>query len=233
MNLDPLAERPARPYATQAVRLEPLPFRVRIARGAQDLAQVVDIRSSAYGRHLPHVGDALRTAEHEDSRPDVLLLLAERKFDGKAIGTMRLESNLRGPLRVESEASLPAWLRGHRMVEITRLGVDPGGGAMVTAALAKAAFELCHASRIEHGVAVGRRSMAEMFRSLCLEAIAGPARMSYAPAVPFWIFSVSARHWLDLLRDKGHFFFDFMEQTEHPDIEIDYAVVAQAFGAAD
>ncbi len=178
------------------------------------------------------MGDALRTAEHEDTRPDVLLLLAERKFDGKAIGTMRLESNLRGPLRLEGEASLPQWLRGHRLVEITRLGVDPAGGNMVTAALAKAAFEVCHASSIQHGLAVGRRSMAAMFNGLCLEIVARPTRMSYAPQVPFWIFSVSASQWLGLLRAKGHFFFDFMARTEHPDIEIDYRQVSQVFSAS-
>ncbi len=178
------------------------------------------------------MGETLRTAEHEDTRADVLLLIAERKFDGKAIGTMRLESNLRGPLRLEGEAGLPDWLRGHRLVEITRLGVDPAGGNMVTAALAKAAFEVCHAASIKHGLAVGRRSMATLFNGLCLEIVAGPTRMSYAPQVPFWIYSVSANQWLGLLQAKGHFLFDFMSGTQHPDIDIDYHQVSRVFTAS-
>ena len=199
-----------RPYSTPVEREEMLPFRVRLARGPQDLKRAVEIRASAYGRHLPHIGEILRTAETEDHRSDVLLLLAERKLDRRLIGTMRLEPNLHGPLGVESETTLPDPYRNRRLVETTRLGIENGGeGTMVRAAFAKATFEICHACAIDAAIAVGRRSMAEMFRSMCFDVIAGPVQMSFANKTPLWIFAwwrafSSSVHFQALSRARDH-----------------------------
>jgi hypothetical protein len=222
---------PDRPYFASAERQEPLPFRVRIARGPKDLQHAVEIRSSAYARHLPHVGEALRTAEAEDYRSDVLLLIAERKFDRRPIGTLRLEPNFSGPLRIERETTLPLPQRNGRLVETTRLGVENGSsGTLVMVALVKAAFEICRACDVDYAIAVGRRSMAEMFRSLCFDALEGPVRISYAKNSPLWIFAIPILAWEARLRERNHFYFDFMARTEHPDIAIDYDVVFEAFG---
>ena len=223
---------PERPYSVEPNREERLPFSVRVATTSQDVARAVEIRASAYSRHLPQVGEALRTAEKEDWRPDVLLLLAERKLDGRPIGSMRLEPNFSGPLRVEGETSLPAMFRNKRLIETTRLGVDNGiAGSLVMAALVKASFEICSACSIDYGIAVGRRSMGEMFKSLCFEVIKGPVSMSYArPSTQFWIFAIPTLGWESRLRQQGHIYFDFMARTSHPDIDIDYERVYQSFG---
>src|SRR5215218_4103601 len=91
-----------RPYGVTAESVERLPFRVRLAASPQDLQKVVDIRSSAFGRHLPSQGKALSTPEADDEFPEVLLLLAERKLDRRVLGSMRLQRNTRRPLRIES-----------------------------------------------------------------------------------------------------------------------------------
>lgn len=218
------------PEIRAKTRQELLPFRIRLASGTQDLQRAVEIRASAYGRHLPHVGEALRTAEAEDYRSDVLLLIAERKFDRQIIGTLRLEPNFNGPLRIERETTLPANLRGLRLVETTRLGVESGtSGAMVTVSLVKAAFEICRACDIDYTISVGRRSMAEVFRSMCFDVVEGPVRISYAKSTPLWIFSASVRGWEGRLREKGHAHFDFIASTDHPDIDIDYDAAYGAF----
>jgi hypothetical protein len=222
---------PERPYSTKAEREELLPFRVRLATGAQDVERAVEIRASAYARHLPHVGEALQKAEKEDFRPDVLLLIAERKLDRRPIGSMRLEPNFTGPLRVEGETPLPERFRNKRLVETTRLGVDNGiAGTLVMAALVKASFEICSACDIDYGIAVGRRSMGEMFRSLCFDVIEGPVRMSYSLRTLFWVFAIPTLEWEARLRERHHFYFDFMARTDHPDIDIDYDHVFDAFG---
>lgn len=222
---------PERPYSTRAEREERLPFRVRIAIAAQDVERAVEIRASAFSRHLPHVGEALRTAEKEDFRPDVLLLIAERKLDGRPIGSMRLEPNFGGPLRIEGETTLPARFRNKRLVETTRLGVENGiAGTLVMAALVKASFEICSASGIDYGIAVGRRSVGEIFRSMALDVVEGPVRLSYSERTLFWIFAMSKLEWEGRLRERNRFYFDFMARTEHPDIEIDYDHVFETFG---
>ncbi len=175
--------------------------------------------------------EALRVAEKEDLRSDVLLLIAERKLDRRPIGSMRLEPNFTGPLRIEAETTLPERFRGKQLVELTRLGVDNGNaGALVMAALAKAAFEICSAGGIDYTIAVGRRSMGEMFRSLCFDAIEGPISLSYAKTVPFWIYALPVAEWEPRLRERGHFYFEFMARTDHPDIDIDYDRVLAALG---
>jgi hypothetical protein len=220
-----------RPYSVDPDRRQLLPFRVRLASTPQDLQSVVEIRASAYARHLPALAETLRTAEREDHRSDVLLLIAERKLDRRPVGTMRLEPNFHAPLRIERELALPSTFLNRRLVETTRLGVQNGiGGTMVMAALVKAAFEICHAWGFDYGLAVGRRSMAELFGSMCFDAVGGPVRLSYSKTVPFWIFAIPVVQWEERLRIRDHFYFEFMARTEHPDINIDYSIVHQAFG---
>ena len=214
-----------------ADRQELLPFRIRLATSPKDLERAVEIRAAAYSRHLPHVGEALRTAEAEDYRSDVLVLIAERKFDRRPIGTLRLEPNFKGPLRIEGERTLPERFRGRRLVETSRLGVENGStGTMVMVALVKAAFEICRACEVDHTISVGRRSMAEVFRSMCFDALEGPVQLSYSKTTPFWIFSALVRGWEDRLEASGHAHFEFIARTTHPDIAIDYDTVFKAFG---
>lgn len=224
---------PVRPYSVPVEFREALPFRVRLVDGAQDLERAVEIRSSAYLRHLPQLGDALRHAEAEDRRSDVLLLIAERKIDQRAIGSMRLQPNFNRPLRVEGETVLPEAYKGRRLVEATRLGVESGiSGRMVMVALVKAAYEICHASAIDFALAAGRRSMAEIFRSMRFDDVlkGGPIPISYANNVPHWILSMPIRDADRRWRTSGHGLYDFMARTEHRDIRIDYERVAEVFG---
>ena len=216
--------------AEEAVELASLPFRVRLVSSPQDMQKAVDIRAAAYSRHLPNLGASLRTPEAEDRRSDVLVLIAERKFDGEVVGTLRLEPNVSGPLRVESETTLPSHLQNRRLVETSRLGVQSGSnGTMVTVALVKAAFEICRACHIDYTISVGRRSMAEVFRSLCFDVLEGPRLLSYSTTTPFWIFFASVRDWDARLKAQSHAHFKFISQR-HPDISIDYHSVFRAFG---
>ena len=71
---------------------------------------------------------------------------------------MRLNPNMSRPLRIESETDLPPQFRKLRLVEFMRLGVENGiAGQMVTAALVKAGFEICHACGFDYILAAGRR----------------------------------------------------------------------------
>ena len=222
---------PLRPYSAVEKRVERLPFRVRLAGTPSDIEQAVQLRASAYSRHIPKLGEALREPEPEDSQPDVLVLVAERKLDRQVVGTMRLQPNINGPLKLESDTRLPELYRGKRLLESTRLGVDGGeSGKMVMVVLAKAAFEICHACGIEYAFAVGRRSMVEIFRTMCYDVVEGPLRLSYA-SVPLWVMSIPISEVESRLRVREPRYFDFMAQTTHPDIAIDYDRVFETFGS--
>ena len=222
---------PERPYSAPAVRRELLPFRIRLVDGPQDLGKVVEIRSSAYARHYPQMAGVLSAPEAEDHCSDVLLLIAERKLDQRPIGSMRLQPNFYRPLRIEGETRLPAWYQERRLIETTRLGVENGSsGTTVMVALVKAAFEICHATAIDYGVAGGRRPMAHVFRSLGYDELAGPIPISYGNNLPHWVFGIPILEVERRLREKGHAYYEFMARTEHPDIRIDYDQVFEVFG---
>lgn len=224
---------PARPYSVAADTTESLPFRIRFVETPQDLGNAVDIRSSAFSRHVPTLGAALREPEADDYRQDVLLLIAERKADRRVIGSMRLQPNIRRPLHVEAEITLPEAFQGRRLIEFMRLGIENGTpGRMVMAALVKAGYEICSASRIAFAFAAGRRSTSEIYRSMRFTDVfdGNPVPLSYAENKPHWIFAMpieeADRRW----RTTSHSLYDFMARTEHPDIEIDYRRVFDTFG---
>jgi hypothetical protein len=204
---------------------EQLPFRVRLVGDAQDLAKAVEIRSSAYSRHLPPVGEALRQPEGDDYRPDVLILVAERKIDRQILGSMRLQPNFDAPLRIEGEVKLPEKFDGRRLIEAMRLGVENGtSGRMVMVALVKAAFEICHACAFDFALVAGRRSVAAIYRSMLFDDVleGRTIPLSYADNVQHSVLSMpiadADRRW----RESNHALYDFMARTEHRDIQIDY-----------
>ena len=54
--------------------------------------------------------------------------------------------------------------------------------------------------------------------------------MSYSQRTLFWVFAIPTLEWEARLRERDHFYFDFMARTDHPDINIDYEHVFDAFG---
>jgi len=222
---------PARPYSTASQREERLPFTVRVVTTPQDLAKAVEVRASAYARHLPTLGPALRSPEAEDLQPDVLVLLAERKLDGQPIGSLRLQSNVRRPLRLQGEAPLLQSFSANRLVESTRLGVGAGPASkIVTATLIKAAYEVCRGAEIDYNVIGGRRSMVPVFRSMQFDELeGGPFPISFGNNIPHWIFVLPIREFEARLERAKHWYYEYFARTAHPDIEIDWAYVLSAF----
>jgi hypothetical protein len=233
VKIEEVSIRPARPYSLPVEASEALPFRIRLVLSTQDLLRAVEIRSSAYSRHVPVVGEALRVAEADDYRSDVLSIFAERKADGRALGSVRLQSNLSRPLRIEGETLLPPKFQRRRLVEFMRLGVENGlAGRMVSSALVKAGFEICHACGFDFILAAGRRSVASIYRSMAFDDVleGGTVPLSYANHLPHGIFSIPVDEVDRRLPPRNPGLYRFMARTHHPDITIDYDRVFDAFG---
>ena len=224
---------PERPYSVPIERTERLPFRVRVVTDSQDLGKAVEIRSSAYSRHVPAVGEMLREAEADDYRSDVLSIFAERKADGRALGSVRLQPNLNKPLRIEGETRLPAKYQGRRLIEFMRLGVENGiPGQLVTAALVKAGFEICHAAGFEFILAAGRRPVSTLYHAMAFDDVleGGTVALSYANHLPHGIFSIPVDQVDRRLPARNPGLYSFMARTHHPDIDINYERVFRTFG---
>lgn len=219
--LDPAS----RPYAGPPQRRESLAFHVRLATTPSELRQAVGVRSAAYGRHMPEVGASLREPEPDDARDDVLIVIAASKLDGTVLGSMRLQPNLRQPLRIEGEADLPALYRGKRLVEFMRLTVTNGtAGRLVMPALAKASFEICYRTGIDYAFVAGRHPVSLMYQAMQFDDVlrGGKVNLSYAAGVPHSIYCLPIEEADERWRRAGQSLYPFMAHTEHPDIVIDY-----------
>jgi hypothetical protein len=207
-----------------AMAQEVLPFTVRLVRDEKDLSKAVDIRQSAYARHLPEFAETLRVPESTDAQDGVVVLLAESKLDGSALGTMRIQTNRFSPLSLEHSVDLPDWLRVRPLAEAARLGVTDGkSGRLVKTMLFKAFFQYCQQTGIEWMVIAGRSPIDRQYeRLLFSDAVPG---IGYVPLLhannlPHRIMSFEVgsaqRRWAE----ANHPLYDFIFRTNHPDLQL-------------
>ena len=219
----------------QGMPVERLPFTVRRVQDDNDLRKAVHIRHAAYARHLPEFAQTLALPETCDYDSDVVVLLAESKLDGSALGTMRIQTNWLQPLSVEESVTLPAWLGGRRLAEVTRLGINVGRvGRLVKLALFKAFFEYCEQNDIEWAVVTGRPPIDLQYEQLLFVDIF--PGMPHVPlqhvgniahrVMAFEIASAQAR-W----EQANHPMLAFFRHTRHPDIHVESAGVGYPNGA--
>ncbi len=92
--------------STPTIAEESLPFTLKIVRTQAELNQAVLIRQAAYDRHLPEFAKSLVKPEAADFEKGTVVLLAESKEDGSAVGTMRIQTNAYKPLCLEQSIRL-------------------------------------------------------------------------------------------------------------------------------
>jgi hypothetical protein len=145
----------------------PLDFTIRVVTQAAELQRVQDLRSAAYGHHLPGMADVFGRPDPMDRQPDTIVFYAEDKRTRVFIGSCRIQVNLLRPLQIEESVPLPDRWRGRVLSEITRLTVLPGHSHQpVRLALVKACHLFCVARQIGGVLAGSRRSLLRQYRSL-------------------------------------------------------------------
>jgi hypothetical protein len=200
-----------------------MPFTVRIAASESDLERAVGVRRSAYGRHLPEFAQKM-TVEACDRAPGTTVLLAESKFDGAPLGTMRIQTNDFEALPVQSSVELPAWCRAGRLAEATRLAVAGGSaGRVVKVMLFKTLFLFCEQRHVDWMIITARSPIDREYEAMLFKDIFGSREflpMSHVGGLPHRVMagevSVARREW----REAGHPLFNFVFQTRHPDIDL-------------
>jgi hypothetical protein len=208
----------------EADATERLPFTIRRVEGNEDLLKAVHIRHAAYARHVTEFARTLALPEDCDYADDAVLLLAESRLDGSALGSVRIQANLQRSLHVEDSVALPAWLQGRRLAEVTRLGVGAGRiGRLVKIALIKACFQYCAQNGIEWAVVTGRSPIDRQYEQLLFTDVCedkAPVPLRHVGNIPhrvmaFEIATAEAR-W----QAARHPLLDFFRRIRHPDIDI-------------
>lgn len=206
-------------------KVERLPFTIRVVQSETDLFKAIRVRHAAYSRHLPELGDTLKQPEALDHDSAAVVLLAESKLDGTALGTARIQTNVARPLCVESSIALPAHMQGQRLAEVTRLGVESGRvGRLVKIALVKASFMFCERNRVQWAIAAGRAPIDKQYEALLFSDLypgQGFVPLQHAGNIPHRVmaFEIGTGHarWTA----ARHPLIDFFSHTDHPDISID------------
>lgn len=205
-----------------------LPFVVRVVRTEEQLQKVCELRSVSYGRHLPEFGKTLAEPEPPDRMAGTVILLAQDKATGLAIGTMRIHLNTHEALPVQSAVPLPASVRGYLLAEVSRLSVRPGYNEMkVRVALFKALYLYCYANQVQFILVAARRPLDKIYKSLGFKPLGGqeqwvplPYANNIAHTVLVFDVLVAERTWHDI----KHPLYEFMVRTYHPDIQVFAAV---------
>lgn len=206
-----------------ADRIERLPFTIRIADDEESLLKAVEMRRAAYGRHLPEFAGTM-TVESSDRAADTAVLLAESRLDGRALGTMRIQTNVSRPLAVEQSVRLPEWLASARLAEATRLGVAGGTiGRMTKVALCKALFAYCAHQNVDWMVITARSPLDREYEAMLFSDVFGKNEflpMAHVGGMPHRVLAkpvaVAQQRWAQV----GHPLYKFVFETEHPDIDV-------------
>jgi hypothetical protein len=204
---------------------ESLPFTLKIVRTQAELSQAVLIRQAAYDRHLPEFAKSLVKPEAADFEKGTVVLLAESKEDGSAVGTMRIQTNAYKPLCLEQSIDLPQWLKESPMAEATRLGVtNQVGGRLVTTALFKAFYMYCQQIGIEWMVIAGRAPVDRMYQRMLFDDVfpgQGMIPLAHASNLPHRVMQFNVKTAFERWSAVEHPLLKFAALTHHPDITLD------------
>lgn len=201
-----------------------LPFTVRIVRTEEHLTKAVGIRAETYGRHHPDLAEHLKAPEAADRAAFSLVLLAEAKETGEALGTMRIETNTKSPLPIETVLPEQSTYTGRTIAYVTRLGVYRGQFAqLVKLGLFKALHRYCLACQIDWIIVGARAPMDRQYLKLGFTDVHPEGRLAIIASsgtVPARILSLETIHVERLWRESSHPFHGFLFVDFTPDIQI-------------
>jgi hypothetical protein len=204
---------------------EILPFTVRLVGDAMSLEKVTKIRHESYARHLPQFASTLKTAEAADFEEGAVILIAESKIDGSALGTMRIQSNEKNPLALEKSISLPISLKSCKTSEATRLAISSDrAGRMVKSLIFKAYYQYCIANNIEWMIIAGRSPLDRMYEKLLFKDVfpnSGFIPLVHAGNLPHRIMCLRVDDVEPLWAAANHPLYQLFFKRTHPDLILD------------
>ncbi len=207
-----------------AMAEEALPFTVRLVASEEDLYKAVRIRHATYARLVPALAEKLKYPEAADTETGVVVLLAESKQNGAALGSMRIQTNEFRALHLEQSVALPGWLKALRLIEASRFGVtDQANAGLIEAALFKACYQYCKKIDVLWMVIAGRAPIDQQYEQLMFEDVfpdLGFVPLLHAGNLPHRIMHFHVAAAREIWAGAGHPLFDFHFRKNHRDIDI-------------
>lgn len=201
-----------------------LGFTLRPVACRQDLLDACAVRAQAYGHHLPELGAKLAEPDELDRAQGTTVFLCREKGSGRAVGTMRIQTNAAGPLLIEDSVALPPWLASRPRAEVTRLAVPVGSDPLTRLCLWKASYLFCVAHRLDWMV-IGARSDALIrnYRRLGFVDVFGAddlMPLAHTGGVLHRIMAFDAASARRVWGELRHPLYTFMFETDHVDLQV-------------
>jgi hypothetical protein len=201
-----------------------LGFTLQLVSSSRDLLDACSVRARAYAHHLPEMGLRLAEPDDLDFAANTSVFLCRDKLDGRAIGTMRIQSSTFGSLLMEDSLTLPAWLRRASRAEITRLAVPVGADPLTRLSLWKASYLYCMANQL-HWMVVGARNEALIrnYVRLGFIDVFGPDELmplQHTGGLPHRIMAFDVANAERAWSAARHPLYGFMVQTMHPELDV-------------
>ena len=200
-----------------------LPFTVSVA-SIEDMPDVARVRAITYGKHLKDLALKLSKPESDDHDVGCEVLIARSKFDDSILGTLRTHANIVKPVPLQASVDLPQKFDHSKMVEATRLCVlGSENSSVVRAALFKALFLYCLSQNADWIMAVGRRPVDRIYDSMYFADVLDKNAfypMSHVGGIPHRAVYFSVPGAQALWAEKRHPLYNFVFETNHPDIDL-------------
>ena len=216
-----------------------LSFTLRPVETHEDLKRACAVRAEAYGHKVPAFRESMAEPDDVDRSPYTMIFLCEDKADGRAVGTMRVQTTTRGeaPLEIERYIKPPPELELFGRGEITRLSSILGADPFVRLALWKAGYMYCMATQVRWlMMGVRKPSLLRAYEKMGAVDVFDDRRtvpLAYAGNLPHRILALDIGSCEQNWRDKNHPMLHFMVGTVHRDISVfpsvDRSVDRQAF----
>lgn len=212
------------PLPVFQLKEERLPFTVKIAQTEAEMEKAVQIRQAAYARHVPEIAEMLKEPEAFDLNSGSVVLLAESKLDGSALGSMRIQTNRYEKLKLESSVVLPDWLQGQILAEAARLGVVGNRmGRIVKVLLFKAFYLYCINKGIDWMVITARSPVDRDYESLLFKDVfpeRGYIPMVHDADIPHRVMVLNVPSVEPSWNEHQHSLYDLFFKTYHPDLDL-------------
>lgn len=195
-----------------------LPFKITIARDAEELRAIAIHRAAAYARELPEMGAKLLLPESADTpAPGREVLVARSKLDGEIIGSLRIHINQTEPLPIQTCVDLPSPFKDARLLEACRLSIT--GGLVCRQALFKALMLYANQFSVDYCVVAARPRISVIHRSIGFEELfdGQTVPLSYAAGIEhkvLWL-PMDKPTLSGIMRNRKQSMHDFYFETHH------------------
>ena len=204
---------------------ENLPLKLYPLKDFKELKEVKKLRLDAYCRHVPEIREALEKDDENDYKESTTIYVVRNKEDNGLIGTIRIEDNSNGPLRLENVLKLPNDFRDIKLAEANRLACSIDKyGALAKKMLFKAFYLKLATTKVDGVILECRKELEYLYEYLLIPDIF-PAKKTYVElkdlgGISHRVFGARLTSIEENWRKKDHPLRGFIEDKKHPDIEI-------------